>query len=179
MLVLSQDEQKLFYNRTLGHGTATGNFHHCILTKDCTGMVETDADVFHCICPVCDKNWCHSCGVEWHQGATCQQYQEWRVSNAQGDSKLDELLADRKWKKCPHCNVPTEKTGGCNHITCTNCSNHWCYLCRAKMDAGTPLDPLVACVRMPHHDRDRSSPLRAADPYKHFTRTACETFGDG
>jgi hypothetical protein len=35
-------------------------------------------------------------------------------------------------KDCPYCEVTTEKTGGCNHITCGNCDNHWCWVCEAK-----------------------------------------------
>jgi hypothetical protein len=31
-------------------------------------------------------------------------------------------------KKCPMCSQETEKTGGCNHITC-NCGCHWCWIC--------------------------------------------------
>ncbi|EQC26259.1 hypothetical protein SDRG_15920 [Saprolegnia diclina VS20] len=35
---------------------------------------------------------------------------------------------------CPGCSVETEKTGGCNHITC-NCGQHWCYVCAAGFDS--------------------------------------------
>ena len=33
-------------------------------------------------------------------------------------------------KDCPSCGVMTEKIDGCNHITCTNCNTHWCFLCK-------------------------------------------------
>jgi hypothetical protein len=37
------------------------------------------------------------------------------------------------FKNCPECDVATEKTSGCNHITCPNskCQTHWCWICSA------------------------------------------------
>jgi hypothetical protein len=34
-------------------------------------------------------------------------------------------------KKCPGCGIATEKTMGCDHITCPvkDCRTHWCYFC--------------------------------------------------
>lgn len=32
-------------------------------------------------------------------------------------------------KRCPFCQLPVIKRGGCNHITC-RCGKHWCYVCR-------------------------------------------------
>jgi predicted nucleic-acid-binding Zn-ribbon protein len=34
-------------------------------------------------------------------------------------------------KDCPECGVVTQKSGGCNHITC-NCGTHWCWHCGKK-----------------------------------------------
>jgi hypothetical protein len=40
---------------------------------------------------------------------------------------------DIDMKLCPNaaCGIATEKTSGCNHITCPNCTTHWCYVCMA------------------------------------------------
>ena len=43
----------------------------------------------------------------------------------QGGSKENEL---GKIKMCPECGVATEKTSGCDHISCP-CGAHWCYVC--------------------------------------------------
>jgi hypothetical protein len=32
-------------------------------------------------------------------------------------------------KACPGCKAPTVRIGGCAHITCTQCQQHWCYIC--------------------------------------------------
>ena len=33
------------------------------------------------------------------------------------------------YKECPSCEVMTEKSGGCNKITCPNCKKVWCLFC--------------------------------------------------
>lgn len=33
------------------------------------------------------------------------------------------------YKACPGCGVRTEKTYGCDHMSCTMCGKHWCYEC--------------------------------------------------
>jgi hypothetical protein len=56
--------------------------------------------------------------------AFCQQCHDWH--------QADQLcFASILMKKCPQCNIPTSKSGGCNHITC-RCGCHWCYVCMAK-----------------------------------------------
>ena len=32
-------------------------------------------------------------------------------------------------KECPRCETPIEKNGGCNHMTCSKCNWHWCWVC--------------------------------------------------
>jgi hypothetical protein len=43
-------------------------------------------------------------------------------------------------KCCPNCLTETERTGGCNHITCV-CKAHWCWTCGSNTDEdGTLFD---------------------------------------
>lgn len=43
-------------------------------------------------------------------------------------------------KCCPSCFTETERTGGCNHITCV-CDTHWCWTCGSNTDEyGDPFD---------------------------------------
>ena len=43
-----------------------------------------------------------------------------------------------KWKKgkrvkrCPRCQMYTEKNEGCNHMTCVSCKYQWCWLCEGE-----------------------------------------------
>ena len=52
------------------------------------------------------------------------------------DQKLEKQFM--KWKKgkrvkrCPRCQIYTEKNEGCNHMTCVNCKYQWCWLCEGQ-----------------------------------------------
>merc|ERR1712032_677728 len=97
----------------------------------------------------CGISWCVTCGVPWHLGQTCAQYQAemenenilmamQQQENLQFDDynhmemAFQNLYAEKdmdgQWKTCPVCQSIVEKNGGCNHITCV-CSIHWCWLC--------------------------------------------------
>jgi len=38
-------------------------------------------------------------------------------------------MDDLQVKECPKCGVMTEKSGGCNKMTCSNCQSIWCFFC--------------------------------------------------
>ncbi|KAF8428187.1 hypothetical protein EV426DRAFT_331428 [Tirmania nivea] len=44
-----------------------------------------------------------------------------------GDERDD---TRRKIRPCPRCHTMTQKTEGCNHITCSVCRAHWCWKCQ-------------------------------------------------
>ena len=52
------------------------------------------------------------------------------------DLKLEKQFM--KWKKgkrvkrCPRCQMYTEKNEGCNHMTCVSCKYQWCWLCEGE-----------------------------------------------
>ena len=58
---------------------------------------------------------------------------------------LRQTSHNRTIKYCPGmnedgksvCGMAIEKKGGCNHITCTTCDSHWCWLCVKMFEADT------------------------------------------
>ncbi|KAK6101849.1 IBR domain family protein [Brugia pahangi] len=36
---------------------------------------------------------------------------------------------ERICRRCPSCDTPTERNGGCAHMHCSQCGEHWCFLC--------------------------------------------------
>ncbi|KAL6907373.1 hypothetical protein GGI43DRAFT_397207 [Trichoderma evansii] len=74
--------------------------------------------------------WCTQCGF-------AKQYVE-RVCAAGAPAELvdwtceeckpDLMVGKKRIRRCPGCDVATEKMYGCDHITCP-CGTHWCYAC--------------------------------------------------
>jgi hypothetical protein len=83
-------------------------------------------------CPACATVFCSACKVEWHQGMTCMEYQEWKVKSFESEKQyLEWILANAK--NCPTCNVPISKISGCNHMKCKRCGSDFCWICGQKM----------------------------------------------
>jgi E3 ubiquitin-protein ligase RNF14 len=67
-----------------------------------------------------------------------------------GKKNLDKLIRDvateleaEKWVKlnaqnCPSCKAAIEKSMGCNHMICSRCHTHFCYLCGNTVNPSEP-----------------------------------------
>jgi hypothetical protein len=61
-----------------------------------------------------------------------------------GDKKCDtgleknflKFAKGHQLKRCPRCQIYTEKNKGCNHMTCVNCQYQWCWLCEGEYNYG-------------------------------------------
>jgi hypothetical protein len=71
---------------------------------------------------ICNKghSFCSHCNRAWHGEETCD-----------ADKEIKDFATFSGFivKKCPQCKVWTEKSDGCNHMTCKICSFNWCWLC--------------------------------------------------
>ncbi|KAJ1276815.1 hypothetical protein BS78_05G244400 [Paspalum vaginatum] len=99
--------------------------------KDCSEIMVDDrgGEVTESECPVCRRLFCARCGVPWHAGITCDEYEQL----APGDRGKEDLVAlemakGKKWKRCPSCKFLVERHEGCVHITC-RCGFQFCYGC--------------------------------------------------
>ena len=52
------------------------------------------------------------------------------------DTKFMKWKEGKRVKKCPRCQIFTEKNEGCNHMTCVNCKYQWCWLCEGPYQYG-------------------------------------------
>uniref|UniRef100_UPI00358E7570 E3 ubiquitin-protein ligase RNF217 isoform X2 n=1 Tax=Myxine glutinosa TaxID=7769 RepID=UPI00358E7570 len=79
-------------------------------------------------CLQCKLPWCFSCHAPWHEGVSCRAYRR-------GDKMLrrwacqTNISGQRNAQMCPSCKIHIEKTEGCNHIICSQCSAEFCYRC--------------------------------------------------
>ncbi|KOC14614.1 hypothetical protein AFLA70_162g001900 [Aspergillus flavus AF70] len=120
------------------------------------------------VCGSCGTRTCfiHRHSV-WHEGLTCSEYEEY-IHHRSGDLEArnefqtsyqmpSEIYALRHgpedWsiqvamsrrtiaetaRPCPGCNVATERSGGCKHMTCTCvlCQQEWCWDCGIRWQRG-------------------------------------------
>ena len=70
-----------------------------------------------------NHSFCFLCLKQPHGKLPCEQNL---------DSSLLEFAKNNFIKFCPNCHILTEKTSGCNHITCSKCNYQWCWLCNEK-----------------------------------------------
>lgn len=89
----------------------------------CDNVVSLDADIekfqfFHC--HSCDKTSCRQCSDEKHDGPCNKQRRQ------------EEELTDKFILTC-RCNARIFRGDGCNHLQCTLCRKHWCWLCKQQL----------------------------------------------
>jgi len=70
----------------------------------------------------CGYTFCFSCYSSPHFPITCRDSDRWKVVIGKEANK-------EFFPKCPECGILTEKTSGCDHITCLVCKKEWCYKC--------------------------------------------------
>ena len=102
------------------------NVRSC-LTPDCKMVYVTSDNGHRFICSECGVHLCTKCNVQYHDGLTCAMYN----ATTEKDEELEEWLQTdpQNRKRCPKCAAPIEKTEGCNHLVCTQCHTHICWVC--------------------------------------------------
>jgi E3 ubiquitin-protein ligase RNF14 len=89
------------------------------------------------VCEDCGFAFCSRCFQSWHgEFFHC-------APRRQNGELTDEEKASLEYLKlhtspCPTCNAPAQKTHGCNHMICSRCDTHFCYLCSSWLDPGNP-----------------------------------------
>ncbi|ESO87318.1 hypothetical protein LOTGIDRAFT_107352, partial [Lottia gigantea] len=94
-------------------------------------------------CADCEYNFCADCRGAVHEGDCNVQL----LLPPHQDNPVDEERAQRaRWEKqslqiiskttklCPNkeCRSPTEKDGGCSHMSCSRCGFSWCWICETE-----------------------------------------------
>jgi E3 ubiquitin-protein ligase RNF14 len=106
-----------------------------------------DGDYRLAKCEDCSFVYCRVCHASWHgEHIRCEP------------KSLEELTAEEKASSeyiaqnttpCASCSCPVQKSYGCNHMQCSQCQTHFCYLCSAWLDPRDPYD---------HFRKDKNRP---------------------
>eukprot|EP01068_Selenidium_serpulae_P006787 Selendium_serpulae@DN4511_c0_g1_i1.p1 len=116
--VLTQDEFDRYHQMSLERGSA--GLLRCT-QPDCNGRGDADFRnpyMFRCPMPECAFEYCVNCEAPWHQESTCEEFQEWKKANADGDNHMARLQDERQVQPCPNCKNGVERNGGCDQMTC-------------------------------------------------------------
>jgi hypothetical protein len=76
--------------------------------------------------------WCATCGfARRYLERVCAAGAPPDISNWSCDDCGTKKRERHPIKNCPGCGTPTQKMGGCDHITCEvpGCDAHWCFFC--------------------------------------------------
>ena len=88
------------------------------------------------ICSQCTYAFCHVCGKSWHGDfVSCLPKTAETISE---EEKASFDFIRLHTSPCPHCSAPAQKTMGCNHMRCSQCGSHFCYLCSAWLSPDNP-----------------------------------------
>lgn len=120
------------------------------LSMDQTGVfVEPETvDGRRMVCGKCLTTFCGLCRGPWEVGSKCH--------HGKSCAKFSRHIPDRDYafvaqladtRSCPGCTLRTERTEGCNHMTCP-CGVEWCYVCECSWHPGH-----YRCVERPHRRR--------------------------
>jgi hypothetical protein len=108
-------------------------FRYCP-TPDCGQVYRANATGKIHTCPKCVAAICLSCHSP-HEDLTCAEY-KYRASGE--DRAFEKLKKDRGFKDCPKCKTTMEKTEGCNHMICSGCKTHICWVCLETFSTSKP-----------------------------------------
>ncbi|OCH87766.1 hypothetical protein OBBRIDRAFT_735619 [Obba rivulosa] len=103
--------------------TRPSEFHYCP-TPDCTQIYRTAPREAILQCPSCLTRICPSCNGEYHENRRCQA-----EIDSEDQRLFEEWKASHDVKPCPGCKALIERSAGCNHMACTWCNTHICWVC--------------------------------------------------
>eukprot|EP00012_Vannella_robusta_P013980 CAMPEP_0206210078 /NCGR_PEP_ID=MMETSP0166-20121206/17308_1 /ASSEMBLY_ACC=CAM_ASM_000260 /TAXON_ID=95228 /ORGANISM="Vannella robusta, Strain DIVA3 518/3/11/1/6" /LENGTH=660 /DNA_ID=CAMNT_0053631633 /DNA_START=718 /DNA_END=2697 /DNA_ORIENTATION=+ len=100
----------------------------------------------------CSYRFCFRCSEEAHEPASCKQVKMWQ-KKCQDESETNNWIVANT-QECPKCGLPTEKNGGCNHMTCRQCKHEYCWVCNKDWKGH---NDFYSCNRYKSKDDKKSS----------------------
>ncbi|CAE6419772.1 unnamed protein product [Rhizoctonia solani] len=129
------DQDALFYAAFQAYVAAHPDQYRYCPTPDCQYIYRVGPEDAVVQCRLCLSNICTHCHIEQHEGITCADY---KASHDESEiqKSFDRWRATHNVKPCPNCAAPIEKIAGCNHMMCSACRTHMCWVCLAGFAKG-------------------------------------------
>jgi hypothetical protein len=95
-------------------------------------LVNQESENFPTVtCKACGHEYCFEHG-DAHAGKSCPLPTNEQIKSEKEISRI--------CKRCPGCKMPTQKNGGCPHMSCIVCSCSWCWKCEKSRMYGSRED---------------------------------------
>jgi hypothetical protein len=120
---------------------ATGKFHEI---EEIDGRRMVCAKCLTCFCGLCRRPW--ELGSQSHFKVACATYRR-RIPFRGEDTDFEFVAQLANARICPGCSLRTERTDGCNHMTCP-CGYEWCYICECRWSVAH-----YSCIDRPRRSR--------------------------
>jgi hypothetical protein len=95
---------------------------------------DSDESPSPILCYSCLSMICPSCNVLEHPDLTCSEFKDLSPEATQSFKKW---MKENKAQACPKCGTAIQKSYGCNHMQCFNCSIYFCWVCLHMSNSGT------------------------------------------
>ncbi|KAG9119508.1 hypothetical protein FRC07_005430, partial [Ceratobasidium sp. 392] len=140
------DQDALFYAAFQSHVAAHPEQYRYCPTPDCQYVYRVGQSDTSIQCRLCLVHICTYCHVEHHEGISCEDYLA-SHSESEIQKSFDRWREAHDVKNCPNCNASIEKIAGCNHMMCSVCRTHICWVCLSSFATG---DKVYAHMRSAH-----------------------------
>lgn len=120
-LVLTEDEQRQYYELSFKMGVQTAPDIHRCLDENCSGAASLPEGDSYFECPLCGSQRCVACNTRaWHQDETCEQFQRRVRNNELQPEQLRALFGNNeKMYQCGRCSF-----GPIEHFSCGDLEAH-------------------------------------------------------
>lgn len=107
-------------------------------------------------CAKCNYRSCYSCRTPVHLDETCAQHQAKLHSQQSPEERRAQKYIMKKAKRCPNenCRIATQKVSGCDHMTCSQCDEQWCWRCQVSYTAIDAVGNSAHKTHCPHYRAD-------------------------
>ncbi|CUA75744.1 Cell surface glycoprotein 1 [Rhizoctonia solani] len=129
------DQEALFYAAFQAYVTAHPDQYRYCPTANCQYIYRVGPEDAIVQCKLCLSTICTHCHIEQHEGISCADYQA-SHDESEIQKSFDRWRARHNVKPCPNCAAPIEKIAGCNHMMCSACRTHMCWVCLAGFSKG-------------------------------------------
>lgn len=125
---LSADDLALYEQNSFTYYVQqhTGDLMNCPTPK-CSFVFAWSGDGPEFQCPLCHKQYCLTCRVDWHSGLTCEQF-NLRATAPQLDSTHSSLANKKRFKQCLYCLHLVERPMKGTLMEC-KCGHKFCFKC--------------------------------------------------